>query len=108
MMNRLQRHLQNGDIVYLVSASVNPYLGIWCRQQGIRLICSPLAICNQSQTYTGQYLNGDCSGDNKVKLIKQNINLLQFDQIYAYCDTTEDLEMLALADTPYYQGQKVT
>ncbi|GAB2644746.1 HAD-IB family hydrolase [Vibrio panuliri] len=107
----LNWHKQQGDRIYLISASLNPYLDIWGQQQGIEVICSRLAI--KKGRYTGSYVDGDCSLDNKVRLLKkrlvsQQITLNQFDKIYAYGDTYEDIPMLELADEKMFNWQKVT
>ena len=102
-MSRMKWHQKQGHHVYVVSASIDPYLSIWCRTMGIQLICSELE--KTAKHYTGRYLYGDCGAD-KVAAITQQIELTRFDTIYAYGDTKEDWPMLALADVGYYQGEK--
>lgn len=110
-LQALEWHKQQGDKIVLVSASLSPYLDIWCQQQGIEVVCSRLL--KKNGRYTGGYLDGDCSLDNKVRLVKkhldsQQICLKQFDKIYAYGDTYEDIPMLDLADEKFFNWQKVT
>ncbi len=93
----IDRHLANGDDVFIVSASLDIILQSWCEQRGVGMITNivdPLNNC-----YTGH----DCNGFEKVKKIKERINLEQYDTIYAYGDTTGDRPMLELAHKPYYQ-----
>jgi phosphoserine phosphatase len=52
-------------------------------------------------------VHGDCGGDNKVTLINHRIELSRFDSVFAYGDTKEDLPMLELAQTKFYQWRKV-
>lgn len=75
------------------------------------MVCSRLA--EKNKRYTGGYLDGDCSFDNKVRLLKKRLTaeqlcLTQFDKIYAYGDTYEDIPMLELADEKFFNWQKVT
>ncbi|WP_232313041.1 HAD family hydrolase [Enterovibrio coralii] len=91
-LQRLAWHKENGDDIYVVSASLNPYLAIWCQQNGIELICSELEAVDGR--YTGRYVYGDCSKARKVERIKHRVNLSQYVSVYAYGDTDEDLAML--------------
>ncbi|EGU32566.1 HAD family hydrolase [Vibrio scophthalmi] len=98
-------HQQQGDEIYVVSASLSPYLAIWCQQHGLKLLCSTLE--EKQGRYTGRYLYGDCSLNNKVAAIKQTLDLATYSRIYAYGDTYEDLPMLNLADEKYFQWRKI-
>ena len=40
--------------------------------------------------------------------VKQRLDLSDFDTIYAYGDTEEDLAMLAIADEKYMNWQKIS
>lgn len=104
-LKQLEQHLASGDHVCLVSASVNPYLSVWCKLLGVELICSELEIINNK--YTGRYLAGDCSGDNKVAQIHNRLDLNDYSTITAYGNSCEDLSMLALADIQYFNGQRI-
>ncbi|MBA5761142.1 HAD family hydrolase [Vibrio sp. 404] len=102
---KIEWHKQRGDEIYVVSASLSPYLDIWCQQQGIKVVCSRLS--QRNQRYTGYYLNGDCSLDNKVRLLKEQLDIRQYSKIYAYGDTYEDLPMLDIADEKYFRWLKI-
>ena len=102
---KIEWHKQRGDEIYVVSASLSPYLDIWCQQQGIKVVCSRLS--QRNQRYTGYYLNGDCSLDNKVRLLKEQLDISQYSKIYAYGDTYEDLPMLDIADEKYFRWLKI-
>ncbi|MBQ4811031.1 HAD-IB family hydrolase [Pseudoalteromonas luteoviolacea] len=106
VLNKIKWHQTMDHDVYVVSASINPYLSIWCRQIGINLLCSELECIDGE--YTGNYILGDCSGVNKVKLLEMQINPSEYEHIYAYGDTEEDMAMLSIADTRFYQGNKIT
>ncbi len=105
MIEKIRWHSEQGDEIYLVSASLDPYLSIWCKQKGMALVCSTLEVRNGR--YTGNYVNGDCSKQRKVTGIQQATDLSSYSKIYAYGDTVEDLPMLGLADIKYYQGKPV-
>ncbi|KXO12968.1 Phosphoserine phosphatase [Moritella sp. JT01] len=104
-MEQINWHKTRGDKIVVVSASLNPYLYFWCLQHNIELICSELE--SKGAVLTGNYVHGDCGGDNKVSLINHHIDLSKFDSVFAYGDTKEDLPMLELAQTKFYQWREV-
>ncbi|KZN64340.1 hypothetical protein N473_15445 [Pseudoalteromonas luteoviolacea CPMOR-1] len=105
MLEKIQWHQSEGHDVFVVSASLNPYLSLWCKQHSIHLICSELECVDGK--YTGNYTHGDCSEARKVDLLKKQINLSDYEHIYAYGDTKEDNAMLGIADTRFYQGKQI-
>lgn len=104
-MQQLAWHKQRGDLVVVVSASLNAYLSPWCEQHGFQLLCSTLE--SHKGLLTGKYLSGDCSGIEKVNRINSKLNLDEFDTIYAYGDAPEDNEMLEIANVKYYQWNRL-
>ncbi|AQS38142.1 phosphoserine phosphatase [Shewanella psychrophila] len=98
-LEKVHWHLSRGDNVVLVSASLDIYLKFWCDAMKIELICSEMELIDGK--YSGHYLTGDCSGDRKAEKIKARFNLEDYQKIYAYGDTHQDLAMLALADEAY-------
>lgn len=103
MLRKIQEHKDCGDRVIVVSATISPYLNIWCKSLGIELICSELE--QRNGYFTGSYVNGDCSGKSKATCINRQVDLGAFQQIIAYGDTKEDHPMLKLADVSYYRGK---
>lgn len=104
-LDRIAWHKARGDTVYVVSASLNAYLYYWCLEQGVRLICSEMASIGSR--LTGGYVSGDCSGENKVKMVLNNVDISRYGKIYAYGDTHDDLPMLALAQESYLRWNKM-
>lgn len=103
MLYQIQKHQESGDRVVVVSASISPYLKIWCKGLSIELICSELE--EKDGYFTGSYVNGDCSGQRKADSVKNTINLDSFEQVIAYGDTKEDHAMLKLAHESYFRGK---
>ena len=103
-IKRFAEHKDKGDRVIIVSAGLDIYLKHWAEEQGAELICTELA--REGDRLTGLNVNGDCGGNNKVVLIKTKIDIAQYQLIYAYGDTKEDLAMLALASHPFYRGME--
>jgi len=105
-MKKLKWHLLKGDEVVVVSASLHIYLYHWCQSNGVKLICSELSVVNNR--FTGLLKSGDCSNVAKSDKVKEQFNLSQYNKIYAYGDTDEDLDMLDLACEKYMNWEKVT
>ncbi|MCB9229850.1 MAG: HAD family hydrolase [Deltaproteobacteria bacterium] len=102
MMKRIAWHKISGHRIIVVSASIDPYMNLWAQKHGLEIICTELERCGKF--LTGRYISRDCSGKEKVRRIKEKLNLNDFHKIYAYGDSSEDSEMLSLADEAFYQG----
>lgn len=105
-LERILWHQGQGDTVVVVSASLGAYLGPWCDSIGVQCICTELEERNGK--LTGRYCDGDCSGAAKVRRIKEAYDLSRYPVVYAYGDTDDDREMLALAHRKYYRWEEIT
>ena len=103
LLQQLRLHQQRGDHVVLVSASVDLYLTFICDFLQIDLICTQVEINNG--VLTGLYRSKDCSSEQKKIRILQKYNLDNYQHIYAYGNSEEDLDMISLADFPYMIGE---
>lgn len=100
---QLQQHQLLGDQVVLVSASIDIYLAPLCKLLDIALICTETQIKNGIMT--GYYSTPDCSNEQKKLRIHEQYSLQDYYQIYAYGNTSEDLDMLSLATHPFMVGE---
>jgi HAD superfamily hydrolase (TIGR01490 family) len=105
-LERIQWHRSHGDDVVLVSGSLDVYLGPWCETRGMDNICTTLE--ERGGRLTGRYVEGDCSGAEKVRRIRQRYQLTRYPLIYAYGDSAEDREMLELAHRKYYRWKEIS
>lgn len=103
-MARLAWHRERGDRIVVVSASLDAYLVPWCRAHRLELICSELEA--DGGRLTGTYRGGDCAGAAKAARVREQLALPDYRRIYAYGDTIEDRELLALAHHPVYRWQE--
>lgn len=102
-MEHFAQHRHRGDRIVIVSASLNLYLQAWCAKHSVEYLCNELSV--KGNRITGKFSRIDC-GANKAKLIRNSINLKDYETVYAYGDTVEDEPMLALADVRYFRGVK--
>lgn len=103
-LETLNWHKSQGHRVILVSASVDIWLKQWASDMGIELICSTLEYKNNRAT--GKLSGVNCWGPEKVRRIKNHLNLDDYELIYAYGDTRGDREMLQIASKPFYREFK--
>lgn len=102
---RIAAHKHAGDMVAVVTASIDLWLQAWCESNGVDLIATRLEI--REGRITGRFLTKNCSGSEKVRRIKERYDLSKFDRIYAYGDNPADRPMLKLADERYYRWKRV-
>ncbi len=100
-MERMRWHLDRGDTVVVVSGAFDLYLSHWCRAHGVGLICSSLEV--REGLLTGRYLGAQCVGLEKSRRVREHYQLEDFPVIYAYGDTPEDRDLLALASRRWYR-----
>jgi HAD superfamily hydrolase (TIGR01490 family) len=105
-LERIEWHKSEGDDVVLVSASLDVYLGPWCEGRGVDYICTTLE--ERDGRLTGRYVQGDCSGAEKVRRILHRYELSRYAVVYAYGDSHEDREMLDLAHKKYYRWREIS
>lgn len=104
-LQRIAWHREQGDTVVVVSGAFDVYLRHWCERHGLDLICSQLDV--EDGVLTGRYRGAQCVGKEKPRLVRERYDLSRYAQIYAYGDTREDLDMLALAHRRWYHWQEM-
>lgn len=105
-LDRIAWHRSRGDHVVIVSASLDFYLSPWCAGHGVDCICTTLE--ERNGRLTGRCAGGDCTGAEKVRRIRERLDLGRYDTIYAYGDTAEDREMLELAQRKFYRWTEIS
>lgn len=100
-LERLAWHKEQKHEIYVVSASARLWLAEWCKNENINLIATDLEFDNEK--LMKKFATPNCNGEEKVNRIKQEIDLQQFDAIFAYGDTEGDRPMLSLAQKPHFQ-----
>ncbi len=98
---KLAFHRSKGHVVYIVSASLDLWLSPWLESQGLPGICTEVLWVDD--VFTGEFATPNCNGPEKARRIQAEIDLKQFERIFAYGDSKGDQEMLAIADKPFYR-----
>jgi len=97
-LNSIEKHLKNGDRVIVVTASAEDWVKEWCLAMNLELIGTRLE--KRDGRLTGRLAGLNCYGKEKVKRIKQLLDVNDYATIYAYGDSKGDEAMLKLADIP--------
>lgn len=97
----IREYKNNGDIVVIVSASIDLWLKPWCDLNGLQLISSSLEV--KDGRITGKILGANCYGPEKVMRIKEKFDLNTFKEIHAFGDSKGDREMMEVADKRHYR-----
>lgn len=90
------KRLQEKNVtVVIVSASPQNWIIQWANELNAALIATRLEV--KDNFITGKIDGLNCYGPEKVRRIKEQYQLEQFTEIYAYGDSSGDKPMLALA-----------
>ncbi|WP_245688423.1 HAD family hydrolase [Vibrio sonorensis] len=106
MLEKIEWHQSQGHRVVVVSANLDILIKTWCSKYNLEWVCSELEVTQGR--YSGRYLKGDCSHENKVHFLKQHLDLDLYQYVYAYGDTEEDYPLLSLANEAFFKGKPYT
>ncbi|HPS29781.1 MAG TPA: HAD-IB family hydrolase [bacterium] len=100
-LDAIKAHREKGDEVVLVSASVEQWLKYFALDQNMKLIATRLVI--ENGVFTGAVDGENCHGPEKVRRILEIYNPDDFEQVYAYGDSSGDREMLLISGNKFYK-----
>lgn len=100
-VEEIKKHLSEGAVVSIVSASAENWVKPWCEFYGLNCLATRLEVNNGK--ITGKIQGVNCYGAEKENRIRACYDLSGYDEIFAYGDTSGDLEMLALAGNQHYK-----
>tara|TARA_Y100000590_G_scaffold464031_1_gene632383 strand:+ start:398 stop:1000 length:603 start_codon:yes stop_codon:yes gene_type:complete len=104
-LKRLEWHKKNEHKIIILSATLSDLLKEWSFTNNYTLIANILSVNNNR--LVGTFDMPDCSYEEKVVRLKENINLDNFDYIYGYGDSQSDKHFLNLVDKAYFQYFKL-
>jgi HAD superfamily hydrolase (TIGR01490 family) len=97
----ISRLKEAGAQVVIVSASPENWIRPWADSMDVQLLATRLITKNGK--ITGAIEGRNCHGQEKVRRIEAAFTLTDFDEIYAYGDTSGDRPMLGLAHRSFYK-----
>jgi len=100
-LKRLKWHSKNKHKIVILSASLDIILNQWCKDNKYLLITNKLQIKNNK--FTGCFNEDDCSGNQKVNMLLNHLNIDDYVLTYGYGDTKADIPFLNIVDKKYYK-----
>ena len=104
-MERIRWHREQGDAIAVVSGALDLYLAHWCAEHRLDLFCSQLDTTGGM--LSGRYRGRQCVGEEKVRRVREKYDLSRYSTVYAYGDTEEDRDLLAIANRKFFCWQEV-
>lgn len=106
-IERLRWHLSKGHRCVLVSATFQFYFENWAKKMGFQdIICSQLEVTSDGKL-TGVLEGKNCFGSEKSRRLQELLGPRDQYILYAYGDSRGDIELLQIADYPYYRTFKL-
>jgi HAD superfamily hydrolase (TIGR01490 family) len=96
---KLINYKNENNRIIVASASLECWLKPWCDKQGIDLLSTRLKF--KEGFFTGKLLTKNCYGKEKVNRINQYVNILEFDEIIVYGNSSGDKEMFNISNISY-------
>ncbi len=104
-VERIEWHRRKGHRILVVSASAEDWMEGWCAKLGLELLGTRLE--SREGRITGKIEGRNCNGPEKVRRIREAVDLDRYGRIYAYGNSGGDRDMLALADERYYDWERI-
>lgn len=99
--DKMVQHIQAGDRVIIISASLRFWIEPWARQNGIDLVIATEPEINDRGIFTGRFATPNCHGEEKATRLRAVLPDLQDYDITAYGDSTGDNALFKLTDKSY-------
>ncbi len=102
VVDMMKQHLAKRNEVIIVSAWFNDYIKIWAKQYWIINVYA-IELEKNKWKYTWKYVWWlDVYWNNKLKVLKQNFNLEEYNDVIVYSDSLSDLPLFNIATKKYF------
>ena len=98
-IERIRWHKNHGHDIWVISASYDFLLQKWTDQNSISLITNKTTMINSKRVMLGKDVNYEV----KLEYLRQQVNLEEYSEIYAYGDSDGDKAMLSIANFKFYK-----
>lgn len=96
-VEQMIHHLNSGDIVCVVSASISEWVKPWCSNKGVQHVVCTLPEVKDG-CITGKFASPNCYGKEKVLRIKQEFEDIEQYSLTVYGDSRGDKELMEMAN----------
>jgi HAD superfamily phosphoserine phosphatase-like hydrolase len=100
-LQEIQKLISENVAIVIVSASPENWIRSWAEKSNAFLISTQLEV--KDEKLTGRILQKNCHGEEKVRRIREQFDLSEFDFVMDYGDTHGDRPMLQLAKQSFYK-----
>ena len=104
-ISRIHFHHKRNDKLVIVSASPTYWFREWCIRQGFTTVIGT-QLEKKDGKMTGKIIGKNCFGDEKLRRLKQELPLEDYQHIYAYGDGKGDLALLNFASESYIKFKR--
>lgn len=106
-LKRLEWHKKQNHTCVLISASIDVYLKPWAKKAGFdEIICSTIEA-DENGIVSGNLRGRNCWGQEKSTRLEEHLGTRNMPRnsytLFAYGDSRGDLELLSMADHPFYR-----
>lgn len=103
-MQNILKYQQNNSTLVLLTASPEDYLKDWCKKQNMKLIGTKLLRNNKM--FMAKLDGENCFGQEKVRRLRIEFELNDYETRIGYGDTPGDKPFLNLMTEPHYKAFK--
>lgn len=105
-LEKIETEIQQGNIVIIVSASVENWIKPWANKLNISKILATKIQLDTNNNITGKFLSQNCYGKEKVNRIVLEYPESEKYEFIAYGDSKGDKEMIEWANRGWYNKFK--
>lgn len=98
IVGQLSKHVNNGDYVYVISASIEDWVKPWCQRNQVNMVLGTKIEVDEHGIITGKFSTKNCYGQEKVTRLLDIEPHRNDYYLYAYGDSRGDKEILSFAD----------
>jgi phosphatidylglycerophosphatase C len=104
-LQTIELHKKAGARIVVVTSSFSLWIKPWCDLHQLDLIATEYQ--SNRGKLSGSIQGKNCHGAEKVRRIKQEFDLDSFQEVYAYGDSSADINMLNLAHFKYMRWKEM-
>ncbi len=95
---------KKADVV-IVSATLETYLTYWAKRENVPVVATKIEI--EDGVLTGRFASKNCYGPEKVRRLKNLVDLGSYSQIVAFGDSRGDKELFDIAHKAFFKGKRI-
>lgn len=102
-LKALRSHQESGDIVIIISASVENWIEPWASMNGVSNVIATKIDIDDNSRLTGKFLTNNCYGQEKVNRLMSAYPERSKYILTVYGDSKGDLHLMEIADERFFR-----